>query len=59
MVAVQVDSSDPQALKSPHGLDFLIWTRGGVNFDRIERNTFGWEWKLKRKISQLFAGGPE
>lgn len=59
MVAVQVDWSDPQALESPRGLDFQIRVRGGVNFDRTERNAFRWEWTLKRKISQLFDRGPE
>lgn len=40
MVAVQVDSTDPQALESPRGLDFQMRVRGGVDFDRIERNVF-------------------
>lgn len=59
MVAVQVDSSDLQALESPRGLDFQIRVRGGVNFDRVEGEAFRWKWMLKRKISQLFARGPE
>lgn len=59
MVAVQVDSSDLEALESPRGLDFQIRVRGGVNFDRIEGDAFRWEWTLKRKISQLFARGSE
>lgn len=30
MAAAQVDSSDPQALESPHGFDFQMRVRGGV-----------------------------